>query len=63
MNPSAKTSLKAGVLAAGRGERLRGDANVLKPLVRVGSQTLIEHVLHSLSGAGAEEIVVIINED
>ena len=56
-------SLKAGVLAAGRGERLRGESNSLKPLVKVGSQSLIEHVLHSMSDAGASQVVVIINED
>jgi NDP-sugar pyrophosphorylase family protein len=63
MSGSNQVSLKAGVLAAGRGERLRGDSNILKPLVKVGSQTLIEHVLHSMSAAGASEVVVIINED
>jgi putative hydrolase of the HAD superfamily len=55
--------LKAGVLAAGRGERLRTQSNQWKPLVKVGSQTLIEHVLNSMSEAGASEVVVIINED
>lgn len=63
MNSSGKFSLKAGVLAAGRGERLRSQSNHLKPLVKVGSQTLIEHVLNSMSEAGASEVVVIINED
>jgi NDP-sugar pyrophosphorylase family protein len=55
--------LKAGVLAAGRGERLRGEFNRLKPLVKVGSQTLIEHVLEAMSDAAAADVVVIINED
>lgn len=63
MNASGKFSLRAGVLAAGRGERLRSPTNYLKPLVKVGSQTLIEHVLNSMSDAGASEVVVIINED
>ena len=63
MNASSKFLLKAGVLAAGRGERLREESNHLKPLVKVGNQTLIEHVLHSMSDAGASEVVVIINED
>jgi NDP-sugar pyrophosphorylase family protein len=63
MNAFGKFSLRAGVLAAGRGERLCRQTNRLKPLVRVGSQTLIEHVLNSMSGAGASEVVVIINED
>ena len=63
MNTPGKFSLKAGVLAAGRGERLRGPSNQLKPLVKIGVHTLIEHVLHAMSDAGASEVVVIINED
>ena len=63
MNASGKFSLRAGVLAAGRGERLRTQSSHLKPLVKVGNQTLIEHVLNSMSDAGASEVVVIINED
>jgi NDP-sugar pyrophosphorylase family protein len=56
-------TLRAGVIAAGRGERLRGSADLLKPLVRVGGRTLIERVLGSMAEAGAREVVVIINED
>jgi NDP-sugar pyrophosphorylase family protein len=63
MNARGKFSLRAGVLAAGRGERLQTQSNRLKPLVKVGDQTLIEHVLHSMSDAGATEVVVIINEN
>ena len=63
MNVSDKFRLKSGILAAGRGERLRGASNCLKPLVKVGGQSLIEHVLTAMSDAGAGEVVVIINED
>ena len=63
MNASGQFLLRAGVLAAGRGKRLRSNTDDLKPLVKVGSQTLIEHVLDSLSDARASEVVVIINED
>jgi len=56
-------SLRAGVLAAGRGERLRAHPSDLKPLARIGDMTLIEHVLKSMANAGASEVVVIINED
>jgi NDP-sugar pyrophosphorylase family protein len=63
MTASGKFSLRAGVLAGGRGERLRTQSGHLKPLVKVGSQTLIEHVLSSMSDAAASEVVVIINED
>ena len=63
MNLSAKFALRAGILAAGRGERLRGVTHDLKPLAKVGNRTLIEHVLTAMSDAGASEVVVIINED
>ena len=56
-------SLRAGVLAAGRGERLRRRPTDLKPLARVGGATLIERVLIAIGEAGATEVVVIINED
>lgn len=57
------TNLRAGILAAGRGERLRSAASPLKPLALVGGETLIERVLKSMAEAGASEVVVIINED
>ncbi|HEV2840223.1 MAG TPA: HAD-IA family hydrolase [Chthoniobacterales bacterium] len=57
-----KPSLRAGLLAAGRGERLRPQA-ALKPLVKVDGRTLIERVLLSMAEAGASEVIVIINED
>jgi NDP-sugar pyrophosphorylase family protein len=63
MNAPGKFLLRAGVLAAGRGERLRSHTDHLKPLVKVGSQTLIEHVLDSMADARASEVIVIINED
>ena len=63
MKTSGQKLLRAGVLAAGRGERLRSGANPLKPLVKVDGRTLIERVLTSLADAGAAEVVVIINED
>src|SRR5450631_4275162 len=62
MNTPRNFSLRAGVLAAGRGERLRS-SNLLKPLVKVGGRTLIERVLTSMAEAGASEVTVIINED
>lgn len=61
MNTSSP--LRAGILAAGRGERMRRHSGELKPLVRVGRETLIERVLNSMAEAGAAEVVVIINED
>ncbi len=55
--------IKAGIFAAGQGQRMRQQAPTLKPLVEIGGQTLIARVLHSLGNAGAEEVAVIINED
>ncbi|HEX7517516.1 MAG TPA: NDP-sugar synthase [Chthoniobacterales bacterium] len=63
MTISNKSLLRAGVLAAGRGERLRTASNPLKPLVKVGGRTLIERVLISMAEAGVTEVVVIINGD
>ena len=60
---SGPRRLRAGVIAAGRGDRLRNGSAVLKPLIRVGGRTLIERVLDSLADAGASEVCVIINED
>ena len=55
--------LRAGILAAGRGERLRADSAPFKPLVAVAGETLIERVLRSMAEADASEVTVIINED
>jgi NDP-sugar pyrophosphorylase family protein len=60
---TADPFLRAGILAAGRGERLRRGSPDLKPLVKVGGETLIERVLKSMAEAGATEVVVIINEE
>ena len=53
---------RAGVIAAGRGERLQDGRPRLKPLVSVGGLTLVERVLWSLGEAGPAEVVVIVNE-
>jgi NDP-sugar pyrophosphorylase family protein len=53
--------LRAGVIAAGAGERLAA-SGPLKPLVRVGGRPLIDRVLESIAAAGAAEVAVIINE-
>jgi NDP-sugar pyrophosphorylase family protein len=56
------TPLRAGVIAAGRGDRLKPGMNCLKPLVPISGRTLIERVLASIGTASATEVVVIINE-
>lgn len=50
------------MIAAGRGDRLTHVSHSLKPLVRVGGQTLIERVLLSLAEARPVEVVIIVNE-
>jgi NDP-sugar pyrophosphorylase family protein len=57
------TPRRAGIIAAGRGDRLRNGSAVLKPLVRVGGRTLIERVLDSMADAAASEVTIIINEE
>jgi len=53
---------RAGVIAAGRGERLQDGRPRLKPLVPVGGLTLVERVLSSLGEAEPAEVVIIVNE-
>jgi NDP-sugar pyrophosphorylase family protein len=60
---TSRSTLRAGILAAGRGERLRRNPSELKALVKVGGETLIERVLRSMTEAGATGVTVIINED
>lgn len=51
--------MRAMILAAGRGERLRPLTDELpKPLVEVGGKPLIVHHLEALAGAGFREIVI-----
>jgi len=51
--------MRAMILAAGRGERLRPLTDELpKPLVEIAGKTLIEYHLEALSGAGFREVVI-----
>ena len=51
--------MKAMLLAAGRGERMQSYTDALpKPLLPIGSQTLIEHNLEKLKQAGVTEVVI-----
>ena len=51
--------MKAMILAAGRGERMRPlTDNVPKPLLPVGGRPLIAHLIDSLARAGFSELVI-----
>ncbi len=51
--------MKAMILAAGRGERMRPlTDDTPKALLRIGGQTLIEHHIHTLVQAGFHELVI-----
>jgi MurNAc alpha-1-phosphate uridylyltransferase len=51
--------MKAMILAAGRGERMRPLTDTVpKPLLRIGGQTLIERHVHTLARAGITELVI-----
>ena len=51
--------MKAMILAAGKGERLRPlTLHTPKPLVRVGGVPLIEYHLRALAAAGFTDIVI-----
>ncbi|HYQ70459.1 MAG TPA: nucleotidyltransferase family protein, partial [Gammaproteobacteria bacterium] len=51
--------MKAMLLAAGRGERMRPLTDTTpKPLLRIGGQTLIERHVHALVRAGITDLVI-----
>lgn len=51
--------MKAMILAAGRGERLRPHTDITpKPLIQVGKHRLIEHHLLNLANAGITDVVI-----
>jgi NDP-sugar pyrophosphorylase family protein len=54
---------KAGIIAAGRGERLRRGGANLKPLVSISGRPLVTRVLASIAEAAPSEVAIIINDD
>lgn len=56
--------MKAGIIAAGEGSRLRSEGiAVAKPLVPVGGVPLVERLIGTMLRAGITEIACIVNED
>lgn len=54
---------RAGIIAAGHGDRLRNHSNGLpKPLLPVAGKPLLDWTLEALWSAGAQEVVCILNE-
>jgi NDP-sugar pyrophosphorylase family protein len=53
---------RAGIIAAGKGERLRRGVAGLKPLVSVDGRPLVERVLASIAETAPAEVAIIINE-
>lgn len=55
--------MKAGIIAAGEGSRLRSEGiDLPKPLVQVNGTPLIERLLKDFLRAGIEEVACIVNE-
>src|SRR5574337_653886 len=56
--------MKAGLIAAGLGERLRAHGiTPPKPLVQVAGRPLIDYVLAAVAAAGLQQIACIVNEE
>jgi NDP-sugar pyrophosphorylase family protein len=57
-------ALRGAIIAAGRGERLRGAVNDLpKPLVELGGETMLVRQARTLHRAGAETVVALVNSE
>ncbi len=56
------SGFQGAIIAAGRGERLRGAVNDLpKPLVELGGETMLVRQARMLHEAGAERVVALVN--
>jgi NDP-sugar pyrophosphorylase family protein len=59
----APSTIRGGIIAAGKGTRLRADGyRMSKPMVPVGGRPLIELTLDRFRAAGIRELTVILNE-
>jgi choline kinase len=59
------TKLQGAIIAAGRGERLRNStgADLPKPLVELGGQTMLARQAGALMAAGANSVIAVINSE
>lgn len=58
------TAFRGAIIAAGRGERLRGAVNDLpKPLVELGGETMLVRQAQMLREAGADSVVALVNSE
>jgi choline kinase len=58
------SGLRGAIIAAGRGERLRGAVDGLpKPLVELGGETMLVRQARMLRHAGAETVVALVNSE
>src|SRR5258708_2356259 len=55
--------IQGAIIAAGRGERLRGASEIPKPLVELGGETMLARQARALIAAGAESVVAIVNSE
>jgi len=64
MTGSESPRLQGGVIAAGRGTRLRADGyRVSKAMTPVGGRPLIDHALDRFRAVGVRRVAIIINEE
>ncbi len=58
------SGLRGAIIAAGRGERLRGAVgNLPKPLVELGGESMLVRQARTLHDAGAETVVALVNSE
>ena len=59
------TRIQGAIIAAGRGERLRKStrADLPKPLVELGGETMLARQARALMAAGADSVVAVINSE
>src|SRR6059036_1469085 len=58
--PITTSSMKAVILAAGKGTRMRELTNELpKPMLKVQDKPILEHIIEGIIGAGIREVFIV----